>query len=428
MKSLVCFVLCFLALFAAAPPAAAQGGVEPCLSDLLTDVPTRRPGVRGAVYQGSKKWVAGQKIRVLFLDGPEVWKSKIVQYSQIWEQYANLDFVYVASGPAEIRISFAFQPGAAWSLIGRDSERYSMVKVGDEYRSQAGNTTGPSMNYGTFNERTPEDEFRRKALHEFGHALGLLHEHQNGNGSIQYDYDKVFEYYQRTAGWSRERTESQVLKRYGPGSQITNGEYDRLSIMHYPVDPALTKNGIGVPWNSQLSAGDQNAIAELYPFPGGVRPKPPTTGGKVEPRTPAPLAPEVAIRDIAVNFEGYDERNDREGMEFLIDFDVRNAANLPLTLAIYFYDADGTPLADSNRQFYSANGKVAVFSRFTPKFANTSFNQYKVLMPYDELELECGEHELKFSIGIWNGQQRIISTGYEYFTYEQPCDEDDDSE
>ncbi|MBK8812112.1 MAG: matrixin family metalloprotease [Acidobacteria bacterium] len=420
MLARIIVAICFICL--SSPVLAQTNGVEPCLSDFLKEEPKRPEGVKGAVFQRSKKWLPGQTLRVRFLDGPAVWKAKIVQYSQIWEQYANLDFVFVDSGPAEIRISFAFQPGAAWSFFGRDSERISMVKVGNEYRSAPG-TDGPSMNYGTFNANTPEAEFKRKALHEFGHAIGLHHEHQNGNGDIIYDEEKVFEYYFRTSGWDPDRVRSQVLKRYGPGTDITNGDYDRLSIMHYPVDPALTKNNRGVAWNSELSEGDKAVVATLYPF-NGNRPLP-TNTGKVDPKPqPTGLLPEVLIKNLEIDFEATDKTEEIDGMGFILDFDVNNALKQELTIAIYFYEADGAALVDTNKQFFSANGKVAVFSKFTPQYQRAAFKQFKVFMPYDELELECGEHDLKYSIGVWKGATRVISTGYEYFSFYSPCEDE----
>ncbi|WP_218780913.1 hypothetical protein [Paenibacillus amylolyticus] len=34
------------------------------------------------------------------------------------------------------------------------------------------------MNFGWFDQDTEESEFERTVMHEFGHALGCIHEHQ----------------------------------------------------------------------------------------------------------------------------------------------------------------------------------------------------------------------------------------------------------
>jgi len=37
----------------------------------------------------------------------------------------------------------------------------------------------PTMNYGWLKDDTDDVEYRRVVIHEFGHALGAIHEHQN---------------------------------------------------------------------------------------------------------------------------------------------------------------------------------------------------------------------------------------------------------
>ena len=41
------------------------------------------------------------------------------------------------------------------------------------------------MNYGWIDADSPEEELRSVVLHEFGHALGLIHEHQNPLSGIR---------------------------------------------------------------------------------------------------------------------------------------------------------------------------------------------------------------------------------------------------
>jgi hypothetical protein len=109
-------------------------------------------------------------------------------------------------------------------------------------------------------------------------------------------------------------------------------------------------------------------------------------------------------------------------MVFTSEFKVRNGLKQEFTMAIYFYEADGTPLEDSNKKFYATNGKVAVFKKFVPAYVDTVYDQFEIFMPYEELEIDCGKHQLKYSIGLWSGQKRIVSTGYTYFTLDIPCE------
>jgi serralysin len=42
----------------------------------------------------------------------------------------------------------------------------------------------PTMNYGWMTPDSSDDEVHRVVAHEFGHALGLIHEHQNPDTPI----------------------------------------------------------------------------------------------------------------------------------------------------------------------------------------------------------------------------------------------------
>ena len=400
--------------------------VYSCVTDLVSDSKPGKAGKTRAVHQPSKKWIPGQQIRVRFLDGNQFVRDKVKLYAEMWEEFANVDFVFVNSGPAEIRVSFTMQNGS-WSYLGKDSAIQSQIKTanGPQFIH---NTSGASMNFGWFDDvKTSDEEFRRTTLHEFGHALGLHHEHQNKNQNLQWNEEAVYAYFAKQ-GWSRDKTFSQVLKRYGTDSEISNGVYDPLSIMHYYYPPELIKGGVKVNANSTLSDSDKATIEEMYPFfedtATAVKPTTP------KPTTPTPVKPTVntslplfAFTDVGVDFEGYDDKTEQDGMMFASDFTVKNGLKQEFTFAIYFYEADGTALKDSNRKFYSATGTVAAFRKFTPAYANGVYNQFQIFMPYEEIVLECGEHSLKYSIGIFKGQQRVASTGFTYFTLEIPCEE-----
>jgi len=428
MKNIVTRMLLIITFSAAmfTPLFAQTGDVYSCVTDMVIDEKPKSAKATRAVHQPSKKWIPGQQIRVKFLEGNEYVKSKVRQYAEIWEEYANLDFVFVTSGTADIRITFTTDKGS-WSYLGKDSAIQSMVKTASGPQFVRDNS-GASMNFGWFNNNTPDEEFRRTTLHEFGHALGLRHEHQNTNQNIQWNEEAVYAYFAKQ-GWSREKTFSQVLKRYGSDNEISNGVYDPFSIMHYYYPPELIKGGTKIRQNSELSVGDQKIIAEMYPFDETVTvTKPPinqpTTPNPTPPTVVQPVVPVFSFSDVAVDFEGYDEKTEQDGMVFLSDFKVKNGLKQEFTMAIYFYEADGTPLNDSNKKFYSANGQVAVFRKFTPAYSDAVFNQFEIFMPYEELELEeCGEHNLKYSIGIWKGPKRIMSTGSTYFELDVPCEE-----
>jgi serralysin len=208
--------------------------------------------LRSAVIR-TKLWSIGQVIRVKFMDSlSNPLRLRIEKAAREWELYANVRFQFVRRGKAEIRIGLDARDGS-WSYMGRDALYLDSLSS--------------TMNFGWFSDRTPDYEIRRTTLHEFGHALGLIHEHQHPLQNIQWDLEKVYTYYAQTQGWKKEDVDQNLFRKYS-SVQTQYCQYDPLSIMHYPVSKQLTLDGSEVRWNIQLSAEDKNFIARMYPFRG----------------------------------------------------------------------------------------------------------------------------------------------------------------
>jgi Astacin (Peptidase family M12A) len=196
-------------------------------------------------------WDTGQTVRVKMMGGTAFVRSKVRRFAEEWTKHANLRFEFVdPSQPAEIRIAFA--KGGSWSKLGRDA-----LSVRSDL---------PTMNFGWFDDSTSDEEFRDTILHEFGHALGLVHEHQSPASGIQWDREKTYAYFMDTLGWTRGMVDEHVFRRYSVGS--TNySAFDPDSIMVYPIPPELTLDGRGTERNTQLSETDTAYIRRWYPFP-----------------------------------------------------------------------------------------------------------------------------------------------------------------
>ena len=67
------------------------------------------------------------------------------------------------------------------------------------------------MHINWFNHFTSEQEFSRTVLHEFGHALGLQHEHQRRNANI--NWSRYLAYLMQTCNLNR-KYETQQAKRF----------------------------------------------------------------------------------------------------------------------------------------------------------------------------------------------------------------------
>lgn len=199
----------------------------------------------------TKKWANGKRLRVHFLGGASKLHDKVKQYAKQWENYANIKFDFVDDPAAEIRVGFVMN-GTSWSALGTDA-----------LDKQFFPPSSPTMNYGWLTSNSPEDEFSRVILHEFGHSLGCIHEHQNPAGKIPWNKEAVYRFYKQR-GWNKDRVDKNLFVKYDI-DQTQFSEFDQKSIMLYPIPRQLTDGKMEVGWNRQLSKTDKDFIGQMYP-------------------------------------------------------------------------------------------------------------------------------------------------------------------
>jgi hypothetical protein len=198
----------------------------------------------------SAYWRPGTQLHVRFLSGSDFVKEKVKFYAQIWEQYANIDFVFDDSPNAEIRVSFV-DGGGSWSYLGRHNLQIPSDK--------------PTMNFGWFDDNTTDEEFSRTTTHEFGHALGCVHEHMSPAASIPWDKKKVYKYFMGPPNsWSKEEVDQNLFNKYDVSAAYYT-PFDPLSIMVYGISNDLTIGDFEIPNNTVLSQTDKMFIHSLYP-------------------------------------------------------------------------------------------------------------------------------------------------------------------
>ena len=212
-----------------------------------------RYGQQRAIAFKASLWKPGDTIDIMFVDRgiDKLLIERTIESASEWMKYTDLVFnfrqTYKMFGRPDVKITFNGE--GSWSYIGT------------ECRNIMG--TAPTMCFGWLDMNTPDEEFDRVVKHEFGHMLGLMHEHQNPTGGIQWNEELVYKYFSGPPNfWDRKTTEQNVLLRYG--EDCTNSAFDPESIMLYPIDRALTTNGFGVGWNNSISEHDIETVSKLY--------------------------------------------------------------------------------------------------------------------------------------------------------------------
>jgi serralysin len=211
-----------------------------------------KPSAIQLALASAKMWKPGRTLRVCFLDGDPKVHDKIESVAKQWMQYANIVLDFVDGKNGDIRISFK-EPGY-WSALGTDG-------LVEAYFPK----TAPTMNFEGFSTSTPDDEYSRVVLHEFGHALGCIHEHQSPAGGIQWNKEVV---YRELSGppnnWSQAQVDHNVFNTYQRDmTQFT--AFDPKSIMLYSFPKRWTTNNMAFTTNRVLSDTDKKFIADRYP-------------------------------------------------------------------------------------------------------------------------------------------------------------------
>lgn len=353
-----------------------------------------QPDGQSGVYMENYRWTTGKTIKVKFMGGQEIVRSRIKNAVLIWEQYANIKFEFVSEGIADIRIAFHPQKGA-YSQIGNRAETIPQHIE--------------TMNFGWFTSSTDENEIKRTTLHEFGHALGLLHEHQNPLSPIKWNYPRAYAYYMQVQGWSKETVDFNIFNRYSVSQ--TNNTFDPGSIMIYPIPAELTLDGYAVQLNTDLSEKDKKLIADLYPRltnPTTITSTPSTRG---------------QANFSYINIEHNVIHGTEKGMLIKNIFSIKNMMNRNAKLVAYVYDNDGNRFTSPRSP--GSNG-VAVSTSFQPNYDYTVYENSQLFLPYSSLNLPNGYHKLKVALHIFDDQNNELANSGKYlFTYQSgpSCDQ-----
>jgi serralysin len=220
-----------------------------CFSWFQAPIPTT--GASKAALVKDSKWPANSVISISFLDGTDAQKALVRKFAPTWiKNLANLDFSWKDPPDTDIRITFKYS--GSWSVIGTTAKNITPKSE-------------PTMNFGWLTPDVSDDEARRVILHEFGHALGLIHEHQNPIASIKWNKPAVIaDLSGPPNNWDGPTIDHNMFEQY-PSNEIDGTKLDWHSIMMYPIPASWTLGGESAGLNADLSADDKAFIKKAYP-------------------------------------------------------------------------------------------------------------------------------------------------------------------
>jgi len=223
--------------------------IWPAYSEIFVTFTEKNPQIkRTSISSMNTKTTPLDPLQPYFSNNTDIPIPKAIEkiVKERFEPITGIKFTFTDIATAKdqknhVRISFD-DDGGAWSLVGTDAINQK---------------NGPTMNLEWFDVGT--------VLHEFGHVLGMVHEHQNSDGnSIKWNKPAVYEWADQTQGWDKKETNTNILNKYS-NDQINGSEFDKNSAMLYFFPASLTTNHIGTSQNLRLSGEDMIWLNKIYP-------------------------------------------------------------------------------------------------------------------------------------------------------------------
>lgn len=128
------------------------------------------------------------------------------------------------------------------------------------------------------------------------------------------------------------------------------------------------------------------------------------------------LKASATIRNVRSEFNVM--QGNQKGMRIHIEFSTSKFWGRTGLVAAYFCFDDGTPLKDMNQKYRTTTGDVSAVQTFVPLYLNSQYDDFVLFIPYDELHMSPGKHNLKFIVRIWDDNTRELAcSNWVFFNY-----------
>lgn len=203
-------------------------------------------------------------LNVFFMGGSATMQATVMKQVQKWTAACNINFVQTdRAADSHVRVNFT-----------RGLGHFSHVGV--ECRSVPVNQQ--TMNLDMTEASMLGDYNMSVILHEFGHAIGLLHEHSSPASNLRFaDMASLIRFFRGKFGEglnnpaeTQRLIEHNILKKYRDTEVKKFSQFDPDSIMIYALPPEVLAPGSGaMRANLSLSATDTDYARRLYGDPIG---------------------------------------------------------------------------------------------------------------------------------------------------------------
>lgn len=180
------------------------------------------------VADTAKLWPQGSTIKIAFVDMTKEEAKLVKDNINKWTPYVNLKFEYITEPKnADVRVEVNRHNNEGWAYIGTDNKKHPDDRA-----------------HVTIGTKAPKRYIEDTIIHEWGHVLGLRHEHQH-------PYRKL------------EQPDFEHTPRIPDDGTVTVAPYDKDSIMHYTITHDSKGNSILA--DHSISEEDKKFISSLYP-------------------------------------------------------------------------------------------------------------------------------------------------------------------
>ena len=111
----------------------------------------------------------------------------------------------------------------------------------------------------------------------------------------------------------------------------------------------------------------------------------------------------ATIQGLRTDFEVVHES--LRGMMVHVRFDTHGLRAIKGRVVAYFHFTNGEPLKDLDGFYKTLNGCVSASADFTPGYDVASYDDFRAFMPYMQLHLAGGDHELKYIVNVWDSEE-----------------------